>query len=270
MPDHIKPTQEELDANIAESLAEAERLKKEESQELPDPSKPPEEPPENTPDTEEPKEPVKPSTEEETPEDKQLKERYNQSTREAQVLYAKNKKLQEAIDQAGQITEPTDEEVRVAMKIDSTQWQEMPDFQKQLAKDNIWNKRKFDAINSAAQDGKDIDKWLIKVDEYISDPKTLLANPELEGKQEAFKSFASKPTRRGVDFDDLVLAFNGDVAKHKPAPKKGQMFETGSSGPNDAGKPKDDKLSITQARALMKTNYKKYKEYLLAGKIANE
>jgi hypothetical protein len=45
------------------------------------------------------------------------------------------------------------------------------------------------------------------------------------------------------------------------------MFETGSGGPNERVKPKGDKISLAEARTLMKNDYKKYKEYLVAGKI---
>jgi hypothetical protein len=48
---------------------------------------------------------------------------------------------------------------------------------------------------------------------------------------------------------------------------KGKMFETGSGGPNERVKPKGDKISLAEARTLMKNDYKKYKEFLISGKI---
>ena len=57
---------------------------------------------------------------------------------------------------------------------------------------------------------------------------------------------------------------DGDKAKPK---KKGKMFEVGSGGPNSKMKPKGDKIFLEEAALLMRTDYKKYKELLLAGKI---
>ena len=90
-------------------------------------------------------------------------------------------------------------------------------------------------------------------------------HPELEGKVEDFKLFASKPTRRGVDFEDLIPAFLYNESKNKVAPKKGQMFEQGTGG-NSKPKPKGDKISTEEGRLLMNTDYNKFKELLKAGK----
>lgn len=190
--------------------------------------------------------------------------KFSESSREALVLHAKNKKLSEAIEQAGSIEPPTDED----MKAEFPEWEEMTTVEQRLAKDNIWNKRKFEAINKASQEGKDIDAWNAKVDTFIDDPKTLIDNPELEGKIDEFKVFATKPTRRGVDFQDLILAFNGERAKKK-VDHKGQMFETGEHRSKEKVSLKPKLLTPEEGAILMKKDYAKYKELLMAGKIAD-
>lgn len=262
MAKHKKPTNEELEENIKKSVeqVEAEAPEEDTPVEGPDDSvdkdKIQEESPvEETPPQEEEPEP--------TPEPIiDYKKKYTESKREALVIQSRNKKLSEAVDQASQIDNPTEEE----MTVEFPDWDVMNETERRLATDNVINKRRFEAIHKASQEGKDITDWNDKVDKYIDDPKTLIANPSLEGKTDDFKIFASKPTRRGIDFTDLVSAFLYEMEK-VTKPSKGKMFETGSGGPNTSPKPKSDKITLSEARVLMKTDYKKYKEYLTEGKI---
>jgi hypothetical protein len=272
MVKHKKPTNEELEESIKKSTEEAEKLVKVPNETVEDtPIDLPIEKPvkEEVEAIEEKKkvveEPIKEEVKEEPKEEPLVdyKKKFTESSREAQVLHSRQKKLTEAVDQASQIEEPSDEE----MVKDFSDWDVMSETEKRLAKDNVINKRRFEAIHKASQEGKDIIDWNVKVDKYVDDPKTLIDNPELEGKVDDFKIFASKPTRRGLDFADLTSAFLYDMSKSTKPKSKGRMFETGSGGPNEKIKPKGDKISLAEARTLMKNNYKKYKEYLTSGKI---
>jgi hypothetical protein len=250
---HVKPTQEELDKGIQDALEE---LDKPEVPEIP-------EVPENEPPTP-PEPPVEPEAKPSEPEPEvELKKKLSNSARENQVLHARTKKFDEAVDNAAQITDVSDEE---AVK-EYPEWDVMDDVAKKMAKDSIVNKRRFQMIHEASKEGKNIQEWHDKVDKYLEDPKTLIDNPKLEGKGDDFKIFATKPTRRGLDFEDLTSAFLYEVDKNAKPKSKGAMFETGSGGPNENPKPKGDKISLMEARSLMKSDYNKYKEYLLAGKI---
>ena len=261
MAKHVKPTKEELDKGIKDSLEELDAPEPPITPE-PDPSPHPE--PTTTP---APAPELKPEDEPEPDEDQlreaELKKKLTSSAREAQVLHARTKKMDEAVDEAGGIPDPTDED----MKGEYPDWDLMDDVTKKLAKDSRVNKRRFELIHTAAKEGKDIEAWNTKVDEFAIDPKTLNDFPALEGKEEDFKVFAVKPTRRGLDFPDLVSAFLYDVSKSPPTPNRGSMLEKGSGGPNDRIRPRSDKISLAEARVLMKTDYKKYKEYLISGKI---
>lgn len=258
MPDHIKPTTEEIQENLDKITQEVDVLKDQpEPEEQPQPDsepKPSEEAPAPQPD---PKPEPQPEVD--------YKKKYVESTREAQVLHAKNKKINEAIEHAMTLPDPTEDE----LKKEFSEWDAMTDTEKRLAKDNLVSTRRFNMLSEVTKESKDIEAWNSKVDTFIDDPKTLTDNPELEGKLDEFKLFATKPTRRGVDFNDLVLAFSGEEAKRVKVKNKGSMFETGSGGPNDRPQPKTDKISIDEARTLRTTNYQKYVEYLKAGKIDN-
>lgn len=263
---HNKPTPEELKENIEKIQDELETPV--ETPEVPE-IETPEEVAE-TPQAEEPEtpEPSKEAPEEiETPEEPETpsedyKKKYAESTREAQVLHSRNKKINETIEKANALPDPTDEEMSEIYK----EWDVMDEVTRKLAKDSELNKRRFQMLDDVTKESKKIDEWNQKVDEYIGNPETLIKIPELDGREDEFKLFATKPTRRGIDFEDLVSAFLYEVDKNKKPKQKGNMFEQGNGGPKDEKK-KTDKLSPDQAAILMRTNYKKYKEYLTAGKI---
>lgn len=270
MPKHTKPTKEELEANAKKALEEAEALKNNPqlspspSLAIPSPSEAIPSPSQAVP-SPSPSEPIpSPIPSEPIPSPSpDYKEKFVASSREAQVLHAKNKKVNEAIDKAAELPEPTEEELRA----EYSDWEVMSDFEKKLAKDSLISTRRFALLHEATKEFKDIDAWNDKVDKFIVDPKVLVDYSELEGRIEEFKIFATKPTRRGVDFEDLISAFLYDITKKMKPKQKGQMFPTGSGGPNEKPKPGGGKITIEEARTLRKTDYNKFKELLKAGKI---
>lgn len=246
---HTKPTPEELEANAQKALEEAEALKNKE--------------PEKQPEPEPEKQPEKEPEEEKAPE-VDYKKKFVESTREAQVLHAKNKKMTEAIAKAETMPDPTDEE----LSKEYSDWEDLTESQQKMAKQALISSRRFQALSEVNKEFKDMEAWTDKVNSFIDDPKVLSDKPRLDGRQDEFKVFANKPTRRGLDFEDLVAAFLFNLEKEAPPKHKGQMFESGTGGPNDKGK-KGDKMSLEEARTLRTTNYQKYREYLSAGKIAS-
>ena len=265
MPNHVKPTQEELEQKTQEAIQEAEQLEKEGKTE---PSEEPEvvEEVEQPEEVEEVQEEVEEVEEEvKLPKENPIEKRYIESTREAQVLSAKNKKMNEAFEQASSISDVSEAE----LKSEYPDWDLMSDFEQKLAKKNLVNDKRFEAIQKVTKEFKDVDAWLGKVGEFVEDPKSLISYPSLEGKTEEFKLFASKPTRRGVDFEDLVSAFLYSE-KTKVVKNKGKMFESGTGGAKDKGNTNTGMVSVDEAAKLKKTDYNKYKELLKAGKISDE
>jgi len=252
---HVKPTVEELEENANKAVEEAEKLKN-------TPKKPEETPKKPEPTLSEEESP-KPESKEPEPD---YKKKAIEQARENIILHSKNKKTNEALEKAMGLPNPTDEEIQK----EYPDWELMSEFEKRMARESASNKRRMKVLSEIATENKDLEVWQGKVDSFIDDPKTLIDNPNLEGRQDEFRLFATKLSRRGVDFPDLVSAFLYQTETKKPNKKKGAMFEVGSGGPNDRAKPKADILTIEEGRNLRKTDYKKYSEYLKAGKIATE
>lgn len=216
--------------------------------------------PETTPEPE-PEPTPEPTPEPETP---SLRKKYLASSKEAIILHHKNKKVNEAIDKAIETPEPTDEDLQAAY----ADWEVMNDFEKKMAKDSLWNNRRFAALEEIRKENKDYEGWQDKVEQFVADPANLAQYPELEGKEDDFRLFASKPTRRNIEFEVLVGAFLHDASKTVPVkPKPAAMFDTGSAGTPGKPKPPDKKLSPDEAARLRLSNYKEFKRLLKTGRI---
>lgn len=251
MSDHIKPTQEELQAQLEETTKKLDKPETETTTE------------EETTEETETNDTVEEDNEEKPAEVKEdVSKKLTESTKEAQKLYQDNKKITDALHEANNIPEPTEDE----LKAEYPEWADMSDTEKRLAKKAFINDKKMSILEQAAAETKKVEEWSNKVDTWIENPKTLAAIPELEGKEDAFKTYAKDKQRRNVSLDILYKAFLHEYRASKPS-NKGKTIETGTGGSNTKAKPVDDKISLEQANQLMKTNYPKYKELLLAGKI---
>ena len=183
------------------------------------------------------------------------------SAQESIILHSTNKKIQESIMQASEMPLPTDEEMITKF----SNWEDLDDFSQKMARENEWNSRKIQAVTSVSQEFRDYNAWEARVNEFVTDPKTITDTPLLDGKEEEFKKFAMKPTRRNVDFEDLVRSFLYD--EKQTVTHKGSMLDTTSAKPKVA---KDNsKLTVEQGRQLRETDYKTWLEYSKAGKIAS-
>lgn len=183
------------------------------------------------------------------------KKKFSSSSKEAIFLANKNKTMRKAVDDASLAT-VTDEE----LKIKFPEWDLMSDTEKVLARDNMVSKKKFDILHNSVMEGKDADEWNEKIEKYISNPKTLINFPELDGKEDDFKIYAIDPVRRNMPIADLIASFLY-TTKKVVVKKKGSMFEKGSGGSNVKDKNKAGKISTAEAAKLMKTDYKKWRYY---------
>lgn len=263
---HIKPTSEELEAQTQAAIAEAEKLSTEppveEDVELtpnPDPQAALEEV-----ETPEPTE-AEPSEEDKAAIQAKLdaeKKKTSASARENQKIYAKNRVINQALTEADEIPEPTDEEMAKSYQ----GWDEMSEIEKTLAKETVVSRNWRKVISTAKEQATKIEKWNDSVDEFVDNPQTFLDNPELEGKQDAFREFATSEANNSVPFKVLISAFLHEQST-TTKPNKGKMFENGSGGPNEKPQPKNGKITLEEARSLRERDYSKWKEYLAAGKI---
>lgn len=279
---HQKPTKEELQAQEQAAIEEAEKLEKGEIVPEEDPEaeaiaraeseadiEPTEEELEELEEEEyREEEQAEPSEEEKEALKKKLeaeKKKSSASARENQKIYAKNRVINKALLDAEEIPEPTEEE----LVKEYPDWDVMSDFEKTLAKETIISKNWRKTISQAKEQATKIEKWNESVEDFIDDPKTLLDNPALEGKQEKFREFATAEANNNVPFNLLVGAFLHDQSQTKPK-NKGRMFERGSSGPNDNPRPKSNKIGLDEARKLRETNYPEWKKALIEGRIESD
>jgi len=220
---------------------------------------------------EEPTEDEEESAEEEEQEQEQAKpspdykKKFSESSREAQKVVAKNRKLVQAIDEAGEVEEPTEDE----LKVEYPDWELLDDTTKKVAKDNLTNTRRFALISQARVEAKKIEKWDEDVVKFLDDPQSFIDYPDIESLKDDFRLFANKETHHNVPFDVLAKSFLYEQSKTAKPKSKGSMFPTGSGGPNDKGAKKDGKISVAESEVLRKTNYEKYKRYLKEGKVDN-
>lgn len=258
-----KPTKEELEEKINEAL-EADPDAPEEENE-PDnveevqsevDEQPEEEVEESGEETDELEEQAEPSKE-------LYKKKFSASARENQRINAKNRILNQALIEADEIPEPTEEEMKKQYGED---WDLMSDVDKRLIIETEITKRWRTKLKEASNQATKIEKWEESVTEFIQDPKTLSDNPDLEGKEAAFVEFATQEGNNNVPFNLLVGSFLYNQSTQK-INHKGKMFERGSGGPNEKPKQNDGTVSLEEAMKIKKTNYAKYKELLMAKKI---
>jgi len=248
---HKKPTPEELEEGMKKAVDEAEVKEKVEEKEE-------EEVKEKVKEVEKPKE----QPDEETKEEVDYKKKFVDSSKEAIILHHKNKATNEAIDKAIETPEPTEDE----LQRENPDWDVMSDFEKKMAKDSLWNTRRFTQLDEIRKSNRDVEKWGESVEKFTDDPKNLVTYPELEGKVDEFRLFASGKSRMNIDFDVLVGAFLHDSTKKAKPKSKGSMFDSGTGGSSNKDK-NAGKLSLTEGRRLMQTDYKEWRRLMNAGKI---
>ena len=270
---HQKPTEEELQAGIDAALKEETPTEKtEDNQEDQDnPQVVEEEEVEEETQVEEEVEEEEVEEEKEQPKDEKVdfEKRYKDSSREAHILAEGKKILEQEIDDAQSLPAPTEDDLRADLRKDGIEFEDLSDFEKKLAKDNLHQKNINNAIreirNKAKADEERIDARSKEAETFSIHPDILKKFPKLEGRQEEFVAYASKPTRLVLDLEDLAKLFIVDLPE--PKKNKGKMFEPGNGGPSDKPKPKSYKISVEQSEILRNTDYKKYIEYLKQGRI---
>ena len=277
MPTPNKPTDEELKAKEEEAIKAAEELEgkeqipkdedpeaeaaakeEAESEEVVEESK--EEPP-----VEEEAEPSKEVKEKLKEEVKEKDKKLSASARENQKIYAKNRVINKALVDAEEIPEPTEEE----LSKEFADWDVMSEVEKTLAKETVISRNWRKTIAQAKEQATKIEKWNESVESFVDDPKTLIDNPELEGKTDEFKEFATQESNNSVPLNVLVPAFLHNHSSNKQ-PNKGRQFERATGGPNDKPKLKNGKITLEEGRILRETNYDLWKQKLSAGLIESD
>jgi hypothetical protein len=176
--------------------------------------------------------------------------KFADSTRENQILQSKLDAQER--DRQDLTKEPTDSDLRTAFP----EWDTLTDFEKRSARLSYDAQRTAAMANQSVRQLQDERAWNTGIELAVS------SDPALQGKEQAFRQFASKPQYKGVSMDVLIPAFlhknGGAPAAPAPTPKSG--LETGNGGPRAPEKPKT--LSIDDLSTLRQANPRAYQEYI--------
>ena len=188
-------------------------------------------------------------------ENEELKKKFGASTTENQVL--QNRLATEANARQELTKEPTDSDLRTAFP----EWDLMSDTEKRLATRTLRAER---IGGQAAQQVQEINadrSWNTSIELAVA------SNNALQGKEQAFRQYASRPQYRNVPMDVLANAFlqtQGLSAAPKPTPHKPGL-ETGGGGPRETPKPIG--LTMEQLGALRNSDPKAYEKYIKTHEI---
>ncbi|MHA1400144.1 MAG: hypothetical protein ACTSQE_07330 [Candidatus Heimdallarchaeaceae archaeon] len=200
--------------------------------------------------------------EEETPPkpDVDYKEKFANSTREAQVLAEQKKKLEE------QLTELTKPKVinDDYMKDRYPDWEDMTDMEKRFMKKQEVLDQKFADLNKKTNEFNNDRKWRTKTQEFASSPENIDKYPALKSQEAEFIKFSNKPSRKGLDMDTLAKVFSFEAGVEVKPKKKKTLFSR-SSGPGK--KPVKKGYSAEEVKKIRTNSPRKYNELVRTGKI---
>lgn len=152
---------------------------------------------------------------------------------------------------------PTEQEMR---EIYGPAWDEMTDEGRLIATRNeagMKLARKLASDRQADDEAKALDR---NIDIAIE------ADPELEGREEAFREYCKRPTHRGVAIKILTSAFKHEVPATPPTAPAPAGFENPGGGPRNPANPRA-KFTASQALALQRSDPRKYTELLMRGEL---
>ncbi len=194
------------------------------------------------PDTLEPESPKPAEPVVETPPAIDYEKKFKESSKENQVLAAKLAAEEKARQELTK--EPTDSELRTAFP----EWEQMSETEKTLARRTLNSERVSQSALATASKFQQEREWATSLELAATDPA-------LQGKEDAFKKYASKPQYRNVPTDVLVSAFLGTLTPaSRPTPAPALL--AGNGGPRETPKPKTitaDELTSSVRPTLVNT-----------------
>lgn len=195
-------------------------------------------------------------------EDDQRKKDAEASRQEALIQNARNKQITDKIKEAKDL-QVTEEELRAEAAKDGIDFETLDPSQKLLLKRAILSERRFSTVSDVFVEEGKTQEWLGKITEFIGEETTGQKFPRLAQHTEQFKIFAMKPTRRGLDFEDLATLFLANIPQDTKKKMKGSLLPRGNGGE------KREKKGITEddVVAMRKINPGKVTDLMKKGKI---
>lgn len=231
--------QEELDRLAAEEEAEADKIIKEIEEE-----------PEDEPKDDEPKKvevPKKPEID--------WAEKAKESQKEAMILREQLKKIEEERNKKIEITEEY-------MSKKYSDWNDLTSGEQIALKKAEVLEQEIAQIKADSNKFNNDREWQNKVDAYVTE-EAQDQYPQLVGREEEFKRFATRPTRKGLPMDDLAKIFLFENPK-SPEPKKSLFHTPGSAVPK---KSENEGMTAEEARILRTTRPTEYMRLVRTGKL---
>jgi hypothetical protein len=213
--------------------------------------------------------PIEPAPTPATPEEEiDYKKKYSDSSREAMSLHFKNAKLTEKIEEAGDLPDPTIDELKAYARVQGASYDDLDEFSQNVLKENLIGRKRFELIRSASVENKNLDQWAGSVDAFINSSDAVTNYPSIQDNEAEFKKFCMKESRRGMDMEDLVASFmfkRQDEAPVVKRPKQESILLTGGGSSEAPAKPKE--ITAEEARIIRTKNPKRYEQLVKEGKV---
>ncbi|MFZ2882218.1 MAG: hypothetical protein WA019_04035 [Candidatus Moraniibacteriota bacterium] len=175
------------------------------------------------------------------------------SQQEAMVLSEQLRKIEEEKNKKVEITDEY-------LKSKYPNWDDMTTGEQAALKKGETLEQEIQELKNNNNKFNNDRAWEEKVTTFINEELPDLF-PKLVGREEDFKRFATRPTRKGLPLEDLAKIF---LFENPVKEQKRSLFHA----PNNGGKPPvNEGMDVDEAAELMKTRPLEYMRLVRAGKI---
>jgi hypothetical protein len=199
----------------------------------------------------------------EAPKDEEIdyKQRFVDTQKEGKLLYDQNQDIMTAL--TAEVPEPTELELKQEATRKGLEFEMMTATEQILFKDSIYNQKKVAVIDRVRELKTKRETWSSEIDTFLADESVAT---RLKGREDAFKVYATKPTKIGYPSkEDLLTLFLAEELP-KTLEKKGSSlpFTVGTGG---AAAEKPKKLGVEASMKLKTQDQKKWQDMIAAGAI---
>lgn len=194
------------------------------------------------------------------------KEKFKESSKESLNNFFKYKKLTETITEVSNMPDPTDEQLREYAKNNGAEYDDLDSFSQNILKKTLKNELAMGSVTQVVQEANEIDKWVLKVDDYISSSEVENTYPTLSDNAEAFRSYCLKASRRGMDLSDLSASFLFNLDKPGSKKQGKSLFNAQGNGRNVSEDKAKEGITADDLAVLRVNNPREYKRLIQQGK----
>lgn len=192
---------------------------------------------------------------EETPEI-DYKQKFAESTREAQLLASKIKHLENKINSSLSSEVPAEKELKDLYP----DWDNLGELERRLAVQTVTFGKRLNKVEQTFNSLKEETEWNKELNRFLEKSRVLDTYADIHNREKEFRAFAQKPTHKGIALDVLAKAFLFDEIETGTPVKRKPVLESGSSGIKTTTNQK--KITAEELSALRKNDYKKYTDLI--------